>query len=400
MRILIAHNRYRHPGGEDAVAENERDLLRRYGHEVRYYERSNSELDGLSPLRTLRFFADMRWSRESYDAMRRVIADFRPEVAHFHNIFFMLSPSVYAACRDEGVPVVQSQHNFRLLCSNALFLRDGRICEECREHKSLRRGVRYGCYKNSRLLTFVMVRMLEDHWKRGTWTRMVDAYIMATEFGRQKYAAAGVPAEKIFVKPHVAFTSGEAKSEDRGYALFAGRLSEEKGIRILLQAWASIPDLTLKVVGQGPLFDEMKAFVRQNDLEHVEFRGFLSPVEYDATLRGAKLMIVPSVCYENFPRTVAEAFACQVPLAVSRLGGMPELVKEGETGFLFEPAAESLAAKVRWIMRNEHVLPGIRENMKTHYERELSPDKNHERLMEVYAYALRESKRRQSVASD
>src|SRR3989338_6862090 len=216
MKILIAHNRYRQPGGEDAVVKTEFDLLKKFGEDVRLYERTNNEINDYSLAGKINFFWNIGWSQKSYNEIRGVLKEFVPQVVHFHNIFFTLTPSVYQACRDEGIPVVQSLYNFRLLCSNALFFRDNKVCEECLEHRNLWRGAYYGCYRNSRLVTALMVRMLKSHWDKKTWVDQVDLYITATEFSKRKYITAGIPPEKIAVKPHVDPNGSLKENSDKG----------------------------------------------------------------------------------------------------------------------------------------------------------------------------------------
>ena len=387
MRILIVHNRYQQPGGEDAVARTEFNLLKGFGQEVRLYERSNDEIKDYSFLERINSLREMGWSEDSYNDIRKILKEFSPDVVHCHNIFFTITPSVYQACRDEGVPVVQSLHNFRLLCSNALFFRGGKVCEECLEHKNLWRGVYYGCYRNSRLMTALVVRMLQDHWKRGTWLDMVDLYITATEFSRRKYIMAGIPAEKIAVKPNVNLSDTVKENQDQGYALYAGRLTPEKGARVLLEAWKKKACLPLKIVGDGPLAAELKKGFE--DIQEVEFLGFVPEDRYDECMKGAKFLIVPSLCYENFPRVVAEAYSYGVPVLASSLGGFPEIVSEGKTGLLFRPGdVDHLLEKIQWMVSHQDHRPAMRENIRQVYATVYSARKNYEMLIDIYKKAI------------
>lgn len=392
MRILIVHNHYQQPGGEDAVARDEFGLLKDFGEDVHFYERSNAELNEASYFRKLKVLLRMGWSRDSYQDMRAVLKKIRPDVVHFHNIFYILTPSVFQACKDEGIPVVQSLHNFRLLCSNALLFRNNRICEECIERKDLSRGIYHRCYKRSRLLTVAVVQMLKRHWQTGTWVNMVDHYIMASEFGRQKHIAAGIPKEKISIKPHIVHPDLPKVSQDMGYALYVGRLSEEKGVRVLLEAWKEIKDVILKIAGDGPLASELKMYVKDNNIANVEFLGFISDEQYHECMQGAKFLIVPSVCYENFPRIVIEAYSYGVPVIASFLGSFPEIIKEKETGLLFESAnPKNLAEKIRWISAHETEFNSMRENIKKEYKEKYSSRKNYEILMDTYNSVIQES---------
>lgn len=389
MKILIVHNRYQQPGGEDAVVRTEFNLLKDFGQDVRLYERGNDEIKDYSLLERMNFLWEMGWSEDSYRDIRKILKEFSPDVVHCHNIFFTITPSVYQACRDEGIPVVQSLHNFRLLCSNALFFRNHQICEECIERNDLTRGIYHRCYKKSWLLTAAVVRMIKQHWQKGTWVNMVDHYIMASEFGRQKYAAAGIPKEKISVKPHVVYPDAPKSHQDMGYALCVGRLSEEKGVRTLLEAWREAGDLPLKIAGDGPLADELRQYVKDHHIPNVEFLGFISDEQYHSYMRGAKLLIVPSICYENFPRIVVEAYSYGIPVVASSLGSFPEIVKDKQTGRLFKPAcAHDLAEKIQWILSHEAELNIMRQNVKKLHREEYSGLKNYEMLMDVYRMVI------------
>lgn len=391
MRILVAHNRYQQPGGEDAVAKTEFNLLKNFGEEVRLYERSNDEMNRYSSLEKIGLLWNMGWSKDSYEDFRKVLREFSPDVVHFHNIFFMFTPSVYQACRDENIAVVQSLHNFRLLCSNALFFREGKVCEECFEHKNLWRGVWYGCYRDSRPMTALLVHMLESHWQRRTWLKGIDFYITATEFSRKKYIAAGLPAERMIVKPNVHLNGNFKEYKDQGYALYAGRLTLEKGVHVLLKAWKKKTYLPLKIVGDGPLATELKRTAQ--DIKDVEFLGFLSKDRYEECLQRAKFLIVPSLCYENFPKIVAEAYAYGIPVVASSLGGFPEIVRDQETGLLFRAGdADDLLERIEWFMSHEDQRSLMQQNIREIYATTYSARKNYEMLMDIYKQAIAKKK--------
>ena len=298
MKILVGHNYYQTAGGEDAVVRSECELLRNFGNEVMLYERSNLELNSLSFLQKIQHLWNLGWSNRSCQDFKSLLRKFRPDIVHFHNIFFMITPSVYFACREADVPVVQTQHNFRLLCSNALFYRDHRVCEDCLQ-KTLWQGVWHRCYRGSTFLTALVVKMLREHWKQKTWIDLIDAHIVLSQFSRQKFIQAGIPAERIFVKPNFAQSPMLVKRQDQGYALYLGRLSEEKGVRFLIEAWRTIA-LPLKIIGDGPLWGEMKEYIAAHDIKNVELLGYCASEKCQEYMQGAKLVVVPSQCYENF----------------------------------------------------------------------------------------------------
>lgn len=388
MRILVAHNRYQNAGGEDAVMQTECNLLKHFGEDVRVYERTNHEVSSYPVRRKVSFPWEMNWSRKSYNELRKIIREFRPDVAHFHNIFFVMTPSVYHACRDENIPVVQSLHNFRLLCSNGLLFRDNHICEECLE-RSLWRGVRYGCFKNSRFITALVVRTIEGHWKKRTWSGMVNYYIVTSEFARQKFITAGIPAQKLLLKPHFFYPDPGTRSEDQGYALYVGRLSPEKGVHFLLKAWQELKEIPLKIMGAGPLHDSLRSFVLVNDLKQVEFLGYLTGDDYVKYMRGARFVVVPSLCYEHTTRVIPEAYAFGIPVLVSRLGSMVDQVQNNATGILFEPDnIEDFRTKARWLAAQDNALKDMGRKARKLYEEKYSADRNYETLIGIYKKAI------------
>lgn len=393
MKILIAHNRYQHPGGEDAVVKTEYELLKSYGEDVRLYERNNIEIDSLSPGEKLKLLFSYRWSQSSYREFKNIVDEFKPDVVHLHNIFFLLTPSVYAACQERNIPVVHSQHNFRLLCSNGLFFRENHICEECLKH-TLWRGVRYGCYKNSRILTALIVAIIDHHWKKGTWLKMVDAFITATEFGKRKFIEGGIPPEKIFVKPNFLYPDPGKREKDEGYALYAGRLSQEKGIELLIGAWKYVSAAPLKVMGDGPLMEKVKNIVKDKKVNNIEFLGFQSKENAARYMKGARFIIIPSLCYESFPRIIAEAFAYGIPVLASELGTMKSLIDDGRTGRLFEPGNERDLAKIaEWMFGYPEVLELMGVNARQEYENKYSAQKNYQFLKNIYNHAIAAKKK-------
>lgn len=386
MRILIGHNHYKIPGGEDAVVASEYSLLRDFGADALLYKRSNVELDSRSLPAKLRNMHQWSWSPETYRDIRTLARRFKPDVAHFHNIFYVITPAAYFACCDAGVPVVQSQHNFRLVCSNGLLYRQNKVCEDCL-NKSLWQGVYHGCYGNSRVLTALIARMLMGHWKKRTWQSMVDMYITASQFGRQKLITAGIDGGKVIVKPNFVYPDpgGAAAGHRRRYALYVGRLSREKGVNILLEAWRSLPDFPLRVVGDGPLSGSLKDYVRRHGMSNVEFCGHVNQTEYERHMREAGFLVVPSVCYENFPRIVAEAFAYGIPVLASRLGSLEEIIEDKGNGVLFRAGDPSdLAQKVHWLVGPGNELGRMAKQARDTFEQKYSARQNYEKLMVVY----------------
>lgn len=394
MRILHIHCRYREPGGEDAVASAERSLLERRGHEVLEIHASNAEAIEKGLMNTGSALLASAWNRQSYRRVGETIREFHPDVVHVHNFWFALSPSVFAAAKAEGVPTVLTLHNYRLICPGALLMREGRVCEVC-PGRTPWRGVPRACYRDSAAQAALVARMIDSNRRRGTWRRCVDAFIALTEFSRRKLIAGGLPADRIHVKPNfLADDPGRAAGPGEG-AVFVGRLSREKGVEVLLDAWREAGGAALTVVGDGPDREALDA--RASGVAGVAFTGGLAHDEALESIKRAAFLVLPSLCYENFPMAIAEAFACGRPVVASRLGAMAELVEDGRTGLLFEPGnARDLAEKIRFIL--DH--PAERERMvreaRAEFERKYTAEANYPQLMAIYEKAV-EHHRRQAA---
>ena len=333
MKILQCHNFYQQPGGEDQVFHDEAHLLRSHGHEVIQFTRHN---DAIRDMPSWQLAVRTVWNRQTLAELGETIRRERPALVHFTNTFPLLSPSAYFAARREGVKVVQSLHNYRLLCPNALFLRDGKACEACLGKLLAWPSVRHACYRNDRKATAAVAGMLAFHRALGTWNRAVDLYLALTEFGKRKFIQGGLPADKIAVKPNFAPSDPGPGKGIGGYAIFVGRLSAEKGIETLLASWTkSPPDLPLMIVGEGPLADRVREAMAVNP--RIQWLG-QQPSQHVIELIGAAMMLVlPSITYEGFPKTIVEAFSRGTPVVASNFGAMSELVDPNRTGLLFAP---------------------------------------------------------------
>jgi glycosyltransferase involved in cell wall biosynthesis len=390
MKIVLVHNTYQQPGGEDIAFQNERDLLRDVGLQVVVYQRSNFEAN-----RYAGFFGQIAlakhtvWASDTRREFRELLATEKPDLVHVHNTFAMISPSIYWACREARVPVAQTLHNFRLLCPGGIFLRENKVCEECVEH-SLWRGIRYGCYRGSHSATAVVCGMLKAHRLTGTWSDVVDHYIATTEFSRRKFVAAGFPAERISVKPNFVYPDPGPGVCGGEYALFVGRLSLEKGLHTLLTAWERLAaPILLHIVGDGPLRAELQRQAQQRSLSNVHFQGKLTRAETLKAIRGARFLVFPSECYEGFPMVIAEAFASATPVLCSRMGAMLELVDHGRTGLHFAPASPSdLAAQVTAAWSKADLLAAMGREARREYEVKFSPERNLAMLLGIYRRLL------------
>lgn len=335
------------------------------------------------------------WNSAASARLGQAIRAHRADVVHFHNTFPLMSPAAYYAARREGAAVVQTLHNYRLLCPGANFYREGKICEDCLGKSVPLPALRHKCYRDSFTATTATAGMLTFHRMIGTWQNAVDAYITPTQFAREKFVAGGLPQEKIFVKPNFVHPDPGvgAGSGDGKYAVFVARLSYEKGLDTLLAAWAMLKnEVPLKIVGDGPLADDVRRAVAKNP--SIEWLGRRSLDEVYDLIGAASMLIFPSNCYETFGRVAVEAYAKGTPVVASDHGAPADVVEDGRTGLRFKPGdAADLAAKVRQLCADPARLADMRRNARAEYESKYTGERNHEMLMSIYARALAASPR-------
>jgi glycosyltransferase involved in cell wall biosynthesis len=382
------HNAYQQPGGEDVVFEQECGMLERAGHQVVAYRRSNWDAEAYHRVKLLGLAKRTIWASDSRRDFQDLLRLEKPDLVHVHNTFVMISPSIYSACSQARMPVVQTLHNYRLLCLAANFFRDGKVCEECLG-RSLWPGVRHACYRGSYSASAVVATMLTSHRVRQTWEREVSSFIALSEFARNKFIEGGLPAEKIFVKPNFVFPDPGARSAVGDYALFAGRLSPRKRIDTMLAAWKrlSLP-IPLHIVGDSSQRELLRAEAAQQGLSNVHFKGQLPREEALDAINHARFLVFASEWYENFPVTIAESFACSTPVICSRLGAMEEIVSDGRTGLHFNPGdPEDLAAKVEWAWNHPEQMRVMGLQARSEYEAKYTAEKNYPQLMKIYERA-------------
>jgi glycosyltransferase involved in cell wall biosynthesis len=389
MKIVVVHNTYQQPGGEDVVVENETRLLQSAGHHVVPYLRSNLELQNISALGRIAIVPRMVWSSETRRDFAALLDAERPDVVHIHNTFMVISPAIYSACSERKIPVVQTLHNFRLLCPAATLFRDGHVCEECVDH-GLLRGVQHGCYRNSRAATASVALMIAVHRKLNTWRDSVTRFIALTDFAKQKFVAAGFPSDKFTVKPNFVDPDPCERLSTGEYALYVGRLAEDKGLRVLLNAWKQLgTPYPLQIVGDGPERAALEDQARALQLSGITFRGRLSRADTMTAIKNARCTVVPSTWYEGMPMCIAESFACGTPVLCSRLGAMTALVADRCTGLQFNPGdARDLARKVEWAWEHPADLARMGRAARGIYETNFTAKTNYSLLMQIYEQAV------------
>ncbi|WP_413199973.1 glycosyltransferase [Nostoc piscinale] len=387
MKLLILHNRYRLTGGEDKVVQIEKSLLEANGHDVILLEENN--LNIVNVWDTLAAAGGAIYSLPSKQLVQAEIIRFSPDVVHVHNFFPLLSPAVYDACYAAGVPVIQTLHNYRLACPKAMPFRDGKICEDCIGTLIPWSSVVHGCYRNSHLQSSVVAAMTTWHRLTGTWHKKVNGYIVLTQFQKEKMIQAGLPAEKIYIKPNFVFQPNKLESNIQrdNYLLFVGRLSEEKGVSVLIDAYIKSHISTpLKIVGDGPLHQVLQKKVQTAGYEYlIEFLGYQDKVIVLELMQKAKFLVFPSIWYEGFPLTIVEAFAASLPVIVSQLGSMAEIVEDHVSGLYFEAGnSEDLAAKIKWAINHNELMINYGKNARSIYEYKYSSEVNYQQLMSIY----------------
>jgi glycosyltransferase involved in cell wall biosynthesis len=374
MKLLMVHNAYQQRGGEDSVVDAEISLLRAHGHKVATYFRNN---DDIATMSNVAIAIQTLWSTKASTELTKLITVFKPTVIHVHNTLPLISPAIYWAATRAGVPVVQTLHNFRLTCLSALYLRDGKVCEDCVGHLPWR-GVVHKCYRESTAASGVLAAMLTLHRGLGTYRHKVSRYIALNNFCREKFIEGGLPAELIAVKPNFVDSPAPLNLPRQGI-LFVGRLSFEKGIASLAKAAALLPDAQLRVAGVGP----QEALL--NNIEGLTKIGSLASERVWHEMNCATALVIPSIWYENFPRTIVEAFATGLPVIASRIGALADIVTEGETGLLFEPGnANDLADKLSWALEHPVQMALMGQKARAVYEEKYTADANYKQLIEIY----------------
>jgi glycosyltransferase involved in cell wall biosynthesis len=385
LKILLIHNFYRQPGGEDRVFATEASVLREKGHEVSTFVRHNPSENGLAMLRLV---GKAFWNQDVYGRLRCLIREKRPDVVHLHNTFPLISPAACYAAARERVPIIQTLHNYRQVCVNGLLFRDGQPCELCIERQSTWPGIRHACYRGGYTTSTVAGATLALHRALGSWTERVHRHIALTEFARQKFIASGFPANRVVVKPNMIHPDLGVGSGDGGFALFVGRLSPEKGVDTLLRAWSQQSKrVPLIIAGDGPLAARVRQAVESNPA--ISWIGQKGTLDVQDLMGRATCVIVPSMWYETFGLVVAEAFARGTPVVAARLGALQELVEHGRTGLLFTPGDDAdLARQVRWIWDNQQALAAMRLAARAAYEARWSIHTNYDALLTIYADAI------------
>jgi glycosyltransferase involved in cell wall biosynthesis len=394
MRVLSVHNRYQQRGGEDVIFEAEAELLAAHGVEVERLEFDNRSIPTeQSRLDMLKLAATTVRSSEGVTRVRDAVRRFRPDVVHFHNTFPLVSPAAYGVARAEDAAVVQTVQNYRLVCPAATCFRDGAPCEDCLDKRLPWPGVLHACYRQSHAQSAVVAAMLVTHRALRTWQRNVDVFLAATEFSRERLVAGGLPADKVLVKPNFLVADVLQRTELASGFAFVGRLTPEKGVETLLQAWQRVTTSEpLRIAGSGPL-DQSVADAAAGD-ERILARGHVDRSAILADMAASRALIFPSLWYEGFPMTIVEAFAVGLPVIASRLGAMAELIEDGVNGLLYAAGeAGELAERLTWALAHPAEVNAMGRRARAGFEARYTAERNFDLLMDVYEIALARARR-------
>ncbi len=393
MRILLAHSHYHDGavGGEAAVLAEEAELLRSHGHEVRSFEKANGTLleRGKGPANLAHIASRIYHSPESAAEIGAVMDEFRPDVLHVHNYMFALTPSVFIAAKARGVATVLTLHNYRLLCPSGQFLRNGKVCEWCFEGGGYWKPIVSRCYPGGSLVkTLAAVQLHRKTKADQLLADRVDAYIILSKFARDKYVAAGIPADQVHVKSNIMgdpLAGIERHNAGRG-AIFVGRLSPEKGVDVLLRAWREI-DYPLTIIGDGP----DGTILRNMAPSHVSFTGQLPREKVLERISGSAFLVFPSLCYEGFGMTLLEAMACGRPVVATDLGARAEILGDSAGLLCIAGDSDSLAVASRRLIKDPDLRSRLGASARQRFLQRFSSEVNYKSLMKIYASAISHS---------
>lgn len=390
MKILQVHDFYRIPGGEDAVVQSERELLERNGHTVISYYRYNQETEGYGIVRKAGFFREALLGGRAIGEVGRLIDSEKPDLCHVHNVFPLISPSLYPYVKRRGVPLVQTVHNYRFLCPNGLFYTGGGICRRCAAGSTVQCFIRR-CYRDSRILSGLYAFIVWYHRRVHTFDA-IDTLIALNEFTRAQLIEGRFSSGKIRVVPNF-IAAGDSRTIDtkEDYAVYIGRLSGEKGLETLVRAFQKVPTgLRLKILGAGPLEQSLRRRIAGDAAAGITMAGFVAGEEKVRSLARARFSIVPSEWYENFPLSVLESFSAGTPVIASRIGGLPEIVEEGKSGLLYRAGdADDLADKVRYLAAHPDEAVAMGRYARQQVLSAYSAEAHYRALIAVYEDTLR-----------
>lgn len=388
MKILQVHNFYRNRGGECSTVEAEKHLLEEGGITALRFAADSKKIAAMTLSEKVKAYLQIPSNKLVAQRLIHFVQKHNPDVAHVHNVFPLISPAVYGFLKQNGVPIVQTVHNFRLICPNGLCYINRRVCEDCRI-KSFKAAVRNRCVQGSFITSVLYAWAIKRGWRRDGFVSLIDCYIALNKFALNKLIEAGIPKDKIYLCGNFVTDFADAPSENKTYALYIGRLSTEKGLHTLLEAAKHVPALTIKIAGKGPLEQELKSLSKDPSLSHVEFVGYVTGDQKASLVHSALCTVVPSECYENFPISVIESLAMGTPVLASRMGGLPELIEHIRNGLIFEAGnVHELAECLRAVVTNSQLAGEMAKFALSDARIRFSPERHLRELLSIYEQTI------------
>lgn len=380
QRVLMAHNYYKIPGGEDTVFENEVNMLEKNGHKVIRYIRHNNEIKG-GIFNKLKLGIDTIFSFRTYREVKKLIEENNIDIVHVHNTLPLISPSIYYAARTKKIPVLQTLHNFRLLCPGATFSRNGKVCEAC-VNKGLKEALKYKCYRNSIIETTLMYIMMKFHRIIDTYNKI--NYITLTEFNKEKILNL-VKDDRVYIKPNFIETKEKIERKLEDYFVYIGRLDEIKGINFLVETWKEIDkNIYLYVIGDGPERENIELFIKENKLSNIKILGFMERTNAFDIISKSRAIVVPSKWYEGFPMTIVESFALGVPVIGRSLGNIGEIINNGYNGLLFDDKNLSLRYNIEKLFNDKNLNIELGNNAYSTFYKYYTDKENYKIMQTIY----------------
>jgi glycosyltransferase involved in cell wall biosynthesis len=389
MKILQCHNFYRFPGGEDQVFHDESWLLKNHGHDVYHYLRDNRDIDTMPRVDLVKATI---WNRQTINELQALIEQVTPDLIHFHNTFPLISTSAYHTAKSFDIPIVQTLHNYRYMCPSATLFRNGKECHACIDKKVAIPAIIHKCYRSDRKATALTATATAIQRSIKKSFQLVDRFIALSEHSRRHFERAGLPPSKILVKPNFVRPDPGIKESSHPHAVFVGRLTQEKGINTLLEAWQPtlnnpLQDIPIRIIGQGPLEQQVR-----HSAEHNQNISYLGQMKHDEVLKEvakARLLVFPSIWPEPFGRSMIEAFATGTPVVASNTGSIPEIVENEYNGLHFAPGnALDLQRKVARLFHDQTLLAQTGLAARMTFERRYTPQQNIDVLHQAYAEAI------------
>lgn len=387
MKILLVHNFYKFFAGEDSIALREKDLLESNGENVFFFTRDNKETENYTTVQKINFFRQTIYSKKTEEEIKGIINDFKPDVAYTHNIFPLISPSIFHTLHKASIPCIQNVQDYRWLCPNGVFYINDRICERCK-NGAFWNAVIYRCFRNSFLLSGLYAATISANRMAGVFKK-IDVFLCTTEFNKQKLMEAGIEESRISIKPNYLDISGIEPSYGNGdYVIFLGRLSQEKGLWTLIHAFERLGDLRLCIVGTGPLEEPLKQYIHEKGINNISIEGFKQGLEKDNLLRNALFMVFPSEWYEHFPIVLLEAFAFGKPVIASNIGNMPLIVENEKSGLHFRAGdVDDLMDKIKTLIQNPSLIIRMGMYARKKIEADYTPEINYRILKSIFKRA-------------